>query len=161
MDALVEAARAEIERSMQMLTHRVNASLYSGPWSLDPEAFPEPVRVVPRLRRLKGYRWYVGTVDFDTEAEARSVAETYGARVRRSRVYAVPKGTAIVRQAIDMLAERLKSVPAWDEMEARRRKAEEEWHARGLDGFAAWIPKAEGFGGEAITVPVRYFAGSS
>lgn len=151
----VDAARRDIDATMAACSLSIAREMYSGPWTLDPEAFPAPLRLVPRLVRTRT-AWRVGIHRYDDEAAAVRVAEEFGSRARRVTVRRVPKGTAAIREALGVLAKCLAELPAWDDMERRRRAATTEWSRRGLySGLAAWLPSGK-LGGESIVVPVTY-----
>jgi hypothetical protein len=143
----------EIARTIRESQVALSRATFDGPWTLDPEAFPAPIQIVPRLRRLDRVEWACGAKRFKTEAKARAWADRFNARVSKVRVYKVPRGTGWVRDAIDALADCLTQVPAWDEMEARRRKARAEWRRPAMSGLVAWMPP---FGGETFRVPVKF-----
>jgi hypothetical protein len=143
----------EIDRTIRESQVALTRALFAGPSSLDPEAFPDPVRLIPRLRRHDRVEWACGEKRFKTETHARAWADRFNARVSKIHVYKVPRGTGWVRGAIDVLADCLAAVPAWDEMEARRRKARAEWRRPAMSGLVAWM---QPFGGETIRVPVKF-----
>lgn len=139
---------------MATMARDVLRKMYAGPESLDPEAFPA---LLPEVRRpwRRGYR--VGTVRFDDEAEATSCAEKYGSRVRKLRIRRVPRGTTIMREVLAMLAVELTLVPAWDDMERRRRTARSQFTGRSMyGGLAAWLPRSDSFGGERFTLSTGF-----